>query len=131
MPKRTLSPLSKRERQIMDAIYQLGEGTVATVLGRIDDAPSYDSVRVTLSILERKGHLTHTTEGRHYVYRPTVPRDKALRRAVRQLTKTFFSGSQSQAVLALLDESSEQLTSDDLDEIAAWVDAKRTAGEKE
>jgi len=112
----------------MDAVYALGEATVADVVDRMDDAPSYDSARVTLGILAKKGHLSHTTDGRRYVFRPTVSREKALERAVGNLSRTFFQGSPARAILALLDGSSRKLTGEDLDELAAWVEEQREEG---
>jgi predicted transcriptional regulator len=125
MRKQVPSRLSRRERQIMDAVYALGEATVAEVVEQMDDPPSYDSVRVTLGILVKKGHLNHTTAGRRYVFKPTVSREKAMDRAVGNLSRTFFQGSTTQAILALLDRSSHKLTDKDLDELAAWVEEQR------
>ena len=129
MVKQLPSRLSRRERQIMDAVYALGEATVADVVKQMDDPPSYDSVRVTLGFMVKKGHLSHTLDGRRYVFKPTVSREKALERAVGNLSRTFFQGSTKQAILALLDRSSRTLTDKDLDELAAWVKEQRDEGE--
>ncbi|HET7040109.1 MAG TPA: BlaI/MecI/CopY family transcriptional regulator, partial [Gemmatimonadales bacterium] len=87
------SALSRRERQIMDAIYQMGEATAQDVLDHLPDPPSYSAVRALLRILEDKGHLRHRSEGQRYVYLPTVSRDRARVSALRQLVRTFFDGS--------------------------------------
>ena len=71
--------LSRRERQIMRVLYRRGEATVREVCDAITDGPGYNSVRVTLSILERKGKITHREEGRRYVHRPLVEREVASR----------------------------------------------------
>jgi predicted transcriptional regulator len=118
-------PLSRRERQILDLVYRLGEASVADVVSRIDDAPSYDSIRVTLGILERKGYVKHRQEGLRYIYVPAVPADEARRSALKHLLGTFFSGSPSRAILTLLDESSGRLSEEELDEIAAWIEQAR------
>jgi predicted transcriptional regulator len=117
-----LSSLSRRERQIVEAIYVLGEATVADVVRRVGEPEAHDSVRVTLANLERKGVLKHRAEGNRNVYRPAVSRDKATRSAVRDLLNTFFAGSSSRAILAMLDLSRESLTQEELDEIAARLD---------
>jgi predicted transcriptional regulator len=117
------SQLSRREREIMNIVYRLGEASVADVLGRMDDDPGYDSVRVTLGILEKKGHLKHRQEGRRYVYSPTVPHAKASRSAVRNLIHTFFRGSPSRAILTLLGMS--RLSREELDEIARAIEEER------
>ena len=95
--------LSRRERQIMDVVWQRGQATVAEVLEGISDPPSYSAIRALLAILEKKGHLSHAEEGPRYVYRPTAPRQEARNSALRRLVETFFNNSVDQAVMALLD----------------------------
>jgi predicted transcriptional regulator len=109
----------------MNALYELDEGGASEVARRLNDEDSYDSIRVTLGILEKKGHLMHRTEGRRNVYRPTVPRERATKTALRSVTRTFFGGSPSKAILTMLDMSSHRLTREDLDEIAAWIDNEK------
>ncbi len=125
MKGRALSQLSRRERQIMNIIYGLGHASVADVVERMDDAPSYDSVRITLGILVRKRYLTHKMVGRRYVYRPTIPRRRASRSAVRNLVQTFFGGSSSRAILTLLDESAGSLSNEELAEIEHWLEVQK------
>src|SRR5262245_25352437 len=90
--------LSRRERQIMEVIYRLGEATAAEVLRGLTDPPGYSAVRALLRILEEKGHLTHVARGPRYVYRPTVARDKARRSALQRVVDTFFEGSTEQVI---------------------------------
>ena len=125
MKKPADSQLSRRERQIMNIVYQLGEASVADVEHRMKDGPGYDSIRVTLGILTRKGFVKHRREQRRYIYSPTVPRTEASRTAMRNLLRTFFAGSAPRAVLAMLDMSSSKLTKKDLDKIAAWVEKEK------
>ena len=82
--------LSRRERQIMAAIYRLGEARVADVRKEIADAPSYSALRALIRILEDKGCLAHRQVGASYVYRATLPKRQASRRALRNLVGTFF-----------------------------------------
>jgi predicted transcriptional regulator len=118
MTRTTLqSALSRRERQIMDVVYRLGEANAAEVARALEDQPAYNSVRVTLGILEKKGYLTHRQDGPRYVYRPTIATDKARRSAMRHVLQTFFRGSPSAAILSLLDGSA-RLSQQELDEIA-------------
>jgi predicted transcriptional regulator len=119
--------LSRREREMMDILYQLGEAGASEVAAKMRENPGYDSVRVTLGILEKKGHLTHRKDGRRHVYSPTVPHKKATKSALRNLLNTFFRGSPSKAVLSLLDMSSKRLSRDELDEIAEWIEQERQA----
>lgn len=115
--------LSRLERSIVDALYRLGEGAVADVLRVMPGEPPYDSVRVTLGILDKKGYVTHRREGPRYVYRPVVPAERARGQAARHLTRTYFGGKPSRAILALLDLSSGDISREELDQIAARIES--------
>jgi BlaI family penicillinase repressor len=121
--------LSRREREIMKVLYRHGEATVREVADRLADGPGYNTIRVTLGILERKGRITHREDGRRYVYRPVVDPERASRGAVRDVLKTFFAKRPSEAILAMLDEASTQLSADELDEIEEWIRRNRDAVE--
>ncbi|MDX1555538.1 MAG: BlaI/MecI/CopY family transcriptional regulator [Xanthomonadales bacterium] len=109
--------LSRRETQIMDAIYRLGSGGVQEVLAEMTDPPGYNSVRVILGILEEKGYLTHKKRGKRYIYYPRQSASSAGRKATRQLLRTFFPDSTPSAVATLLDVSEKNLSDDDLAEL--------------
>ena len=102
--------LSRRERQILDILYQKGRATAAEVQADLPEPPSYSAVRALLRILEDKGHVRHEQDGPRYVYLPTVARDNAKRSALRHILQTFFDGSAEQAISALLDEPSTRLS---------------------
>jgi len=125
---RPRTQLSRRERQIMDVIYRRGRATAADVHAGLPDAPSYSAVRALLSVLENKGHVRHEQDGPRYVYLPTVPREKARQSALRQLVTTFFDGSAEQAVAALLDLSSTDLSPDELARLARLIAQARKEG---
>ena len=97
-------PLSRRERQIMDLAYQLGEVAVSDVHERMADPPSYSAVRALMGTLVEKGHLSHRQAGRRYVYAPTVAADDASASALKRLVETFFGGSPARAAMALVAE---------------------------
>ena len=120
--------LSRRERQIMEILYQHGKASAAEVREAMPDAPGYSAVRAMLRILEEKGHVKHQAEGLKYVYVPTVARDKAKRTAVKHLMETFFNGSPENVVAALLDVSSTKLSPDELDRMAQLIDNARKEG---
>src|SRR5207237_2017775 len=113
MPKDANTPLSRREREIMDVIYRAGRASAAEVLDQLTDPPSYSAVRALLRVLEDKGHLRHEEDGPRYVFLPTVPRERARQSALRQILHTFFDGSTEQAVAALLDLSFTKLSDDE------------------
>jgi BlaI family transcriptional regulator, penicillinase repressor len=100
--------LSRRERQFMDILFELGHGTGAEVRQRLPDSPSYSSVRTILRILERKGHVRHLQEGMRYVYVPVAEREAALRAAIQKLVNTWFKGSVAAAATTLLDLAAEE-----------------------
>jgi BlaI family penicillinase repressor len=120
--------LSRRERQIMDILYQRGKASASEVREAMEDAPSYSAVRAMLRVLEEKGHVRHQEEGLKYVYVPVVAREKAKRSAVKHLLETFFAGSPEQIVAALLDVSSSRLTREELDRMADLIEKAKREG---
>jgi len=123
--------LSRRERQIMDILYQRGRATASEILEAMADPPTYSAVRAKLRVLEDKGHVRHEEEALRYVYLPTVARDSARRSAMRHLLSTFFDDSVEQAVAALLDVSSANLAPADLDRISRLIEEARQESKKE
>ena len=128
MPRPDAADLSRRERQIMSIVYQLNRATAAEVMAELEEPPSYSAVRSHLRILEEKGHLRHEQDGPRYIYVPTLPRDRARLGALRQVLHTFFDGSASQAVAALLDSADRPVASQELDQLARVVDQARKEG---
>ena len=121
-----MAGLSRRERQIMEILYQHGKASASDVRELMEGAPGYSAVRAMLRVLEEKGHVKHEAEGLKYVYLPTVGREKAKRSAVKHVLDTFFNGSPEQIVAALLDVSSTRLTRGELDRMAEMIEkAKR------
>jgi predicted transcriptional regulator len=120
--------LSRRERQILDILYERGQASAAEVQAGLPEPPSYSAVRALLRILEEKGHVRHQQDGPRYVYLPTLARDNAKRSALRHVLKTFFDGSAEQAISALLDESSSRLSPAELDRLARLIDSARKSG---
>jgi len=125
--QRTLH-LSRRERQILDILYQQGRATAAEVRASLPNPPGYSAVRAMLRVLEQKGHVRHQEQGLRYVFVPTVPRDAARRSALRHLLDTFFHGSAEQAVAALLDVSDSKLTDEELDRLQQLIERARKEG---
>jgi predicted transcriptional regulator len=120
--------LSRRERQIMDVVYRLGDATVADVLRELADPPGYSAVRAFLRILEEKGHLRHKEAGPRYVYSPRVPREKARRSALRGLLHNFFDDSRETLVAALLDDEASRLSPQELENLAGLIERARKEG---
>lgn len=120
--------LSRRERQIMDVIYEMKEASVSQVLERIPDPPGYSAVRALLRVLERKGHLSHVQDGPRYMFRPLVAKDKARRNALSHLLRTFFEDSPESVVAALLDISEDNLSEDDYRRLTELIEKARQEG---
>jgi predicted transcriptional regulator len=121
-----LDGLSRRERQIMDFLFQSGKASVGEVLDGIPNPPGYSAVRATLRTLEQKGRVVHEEDGRAYIYKPTVRREAARRSALTHVLKTFFDNSAEQAVAALLELKGPKLTEAELERVARLVnDAKK------
>ena len=130
MPKKRDTPeLARRERQIMDVIFQLGEATVGDVLERLPDPPSYSSVRTIIRKIESKGLLTHRQDGKRYVYRAKQSRETASRTALQKLMDVFFSGSAPDTVAAIMDVSAKTLDPEDLDRISKIIEQALKEGQ--
>jgi BlaI family penicillinase repressor len=128
MAKAPLTHLSRRERQIMDLLFQKGRATAAEVQRDLPDPPSYSAVRAMLRILEDKGHIRHEQDGQRYVYLPRHDRDKASHSALRHVVHTFFAGSAEQAVAALLDGGAAAISDEELARMARMIARARKEG---
>ena len=120
--------LSRRERQIMDIVYEMKEASAQQILERLPAPPSYSAVRALLRVLEQKGHLVHRQDGPRYVYVPRLPKDKARRSALAHLKQTFFDGSTTDVVAALLDLSEADLSDQDYARLTELIDKARKEG---
>ena len=119
MAKPARDPLPQREREIMNALFALGNrGTAEEIRARLAEPPSGSSVRVMLARLEKKGYLRHAEDGVRYVYSATESADKARKTALQRYLQTFFQGSLSAMVVSLVRQGSwtdmelEQLASE-------------------
>jgi predicted transcriptional regulator len=120
--------LSRRERQIMDAIYVVGSATAVDVVDALPDNLSNSTVRTLLRILVEKGHLKQKHDGRRYVYRPKRSRPKAAQGALRRVVETFFNGSVEQAVEGLLRSPDAELSGEQLDRLRQMIEEARKEG---
>jgi predicted transcriptional regulator len=121
--------LSRRERQIMDAVYARGEATVTQVVVAMADPPSRTAVRTLMRILEQKGHLKHSKAGREFIYQPTRPRGRAGRSALRRVVEVFFGGSIERAVAAHMADPGARLSPEELERLADLVRQARKKGD--
>ena|SRR5580692_7920691 len=122
---RTVHQLGARERQILEVIFRLQEASVADVRALLPDPPSYSSVRTMVRLLEKKGYLQHRAQGAKYLYRPTQSRQSASKSALRHMLDTFFQGSPSDALAAILNVTSDTVTEQDLARMKKMIEHAR------
>ena len=119
--------LTRREREIMNAVFALGNRASAEAIrARLHDAPTDSSVRVMLARLEKKGVLKHQQDGLRYLYSATTSEAVAKRTALQQLVHTFFGGSLANMMTALVSDGS--WSDDDLATLRAEIDRVRKDG---
>ena len=128
MKKQSPNQLSRRERQVMDLIYELGDATAADIQEQLPDAPGNSAVRYILRMLEENGLITHKRLGHRFVYRSTEPRGVAQESALQHVLRTFFDGSTERAVSAMLEMQSSRLTTSELERIEAIVNEMKEEG---
>ncbi|MCY2964618.1 MAG: BlaI/MecI/CopY family transcriptional regulator [Planctomycetota bacterium] len=126
--KKDPSQLGRREREILDIVFRLGEASVGSVLEQMADPPAYDSVRTMLRLLERKGFVTHRQDGTKYLYKPTQSLNSASRSALSHLMATFFQNSLADTMAAALDLKSDDLSDDELSKLQGLINKARREG---
>jgi BlaI family penicillinase repressor len=121
--------LTRREREIMDAVFALGNRAPADeIRARLTNPPSDSAVRVMLARLEKKGYLKHQYDGPRYIYSATISPAIAKRTALQQCVQTFFGGSLRQMMTALVAEAS--WTDEELDALRNDIDRVRRERKK-
>ena len=123
-----LPPLSRREREVMDVLYELGAGTAVQIRERLADPPTDSAVRSILRILVSKRHLERKPDGARYVYSPAMPVLRARRSAMHRVLRTFFGGSVEGAVSMLLELGEGDLTPDERERIRKMIDEAEEGG---
>lgn len=126
--KKDSSQLGRREREILEIVFRLGEASVSSVTEQMADPPAYDSVRTMLRLLERKGFVKHRREGTKYVYRPTQSKSSVSRSALSHLMATFFEDSVAHTMAAALDLKSDDLSDQELARLQTLIDKARREG---
>jgi BlaI family transcriptional regulator, penicillinase repressor len=120
--------LSRRERQIMDILHAKGRATAGEILAALPNPPGYSAVRALLSILEKKRHVKHRLKGVRYVYIPCVPTETARQSALERVVSTFFQGSVTMAVAALLEKPDTELGDAELNKLQELIEKARKEG---
>ena len=120
--------LSRREREIMDALHRLGRAGVHEVMRELSGSPAYSTVRAQLRVLEEKGHIRHAEEQLRYVYFPSSSRRVVRKSALKHLLQTFFDGSPAKVVEALVQDERRTLSDEELEQMAQLIERARREG---
>jgi len=120
--------LSRRERQILDALYRLGKASAADIREALPDPPTYTAVRTHLAILQERGHVKFESDGTRYIYEPVVPRDEMAKSVIEGVVQTFFGGSIERVVSTLIDSEESAVTAEQLDRLAQIIEEARKEG---
>ena len=120
MARKQSATLTEAELPIMEILWQKGSAVVTDVVEALPNSPvAYNTVLTTLRILERKGYVRHTKEGRAFVYHPVVERGEASRKAVRNVIKRFFNDSPELLILNVLED--EQMDEKELERLKKLI----------
>lgn len=122
MPRKQSETLTEAELRIMNVLWLKDFGTVQLILDSLVEKPAlaYNSVLTTIRVLERKGYVRHSKDGRAHVYAPLVGRDEASRSEIRHLVGRFFKNSHEQLVLNILEDQGMSTT--ELDRLREMLD---------
>ncbi|WP_420633793.1 BlaI/MecI/CopY family transcriptional regulator [Candidatus Palauibacter sp.] len=123
-----LPSLSRREREVMDLVYELENATAAEIQESMADPPTYSAVRSILRNLVEKGHLVSEPDGPRYLYSPTMPALRARRSAMRHVLRTFFGDSVEGAVATLLELREGNLSSEEHARLKAMIEKAAEEG---
>lgn len=122
-----LTNLSRREREIMEIVFSLGETTLTEILERVDNPPTRPALRSIIGILESKGKLIQGKKRvREFTFRPVESRKRVGKAALTRVLDTFFSGSLGDAVATHLNDPRAKYSDEELAELAALIESKRT-----
>ena len=113
---------ARRERRILEILYERGEGSAAEVQEVLDDGSSYSAVRGMLRVMEEKGLVEHRSEGAKFIYKPLRSKQSAAREALQGLMKTFFEGKVEDVVTTLLTDSERSMSKEELQRLAELIE---------
>lgn len=116
--------LSRRERQVMEIVYKNSSASVEEIQAAMPQPASYSGVRVIVNVLERKGHLKHTRQGKKYVYSSATPRTRAIKDALKHLLSTYFGDSLPKAIAAMVQLRAKDLSDEDLRQLIRAIEQK-------
>jgi predicted transcriptional regulator len=120
--------LSRRERQILEALYRLGKASAADIREALSHPPTYTAVRTHLTLLQDKGLVKHQSDGTRYIYEPVVPREEMAKSVIEGVLQTFFENSVERIVATLIDREEAPISPEQLDRLAQIIEQARKEG---
>jgi predicted transcriptional regulator len=94
MKEKKVTRLTKAEEQVMQILWDLGEGVVKDLMEHFDEpVPAYTTVATVLRVLEKKGFVSFRKIGNTYLYSPKVSKVEYTRFQVSSLLTNYFNGS--------------------------------------
>ena len=123
-----LLQLSRRERQIMDALYGLGRATAAEIHAAVPNPPSYTAIRTHLTVLEEKNHVRHESDGTRFIYTPVISREKMGEEAIEGVMRTFFNNSVDLVITALMKRKQSRLSPEQITKLEKMIEDARKEG---
>ena len=123
------SDLSRRERQILEVLYRLGDATASQIQAEIPDELANATIRTQLRILEEKGAVTHRRDGKRFVYRPAQSHRSAAETALRKLLEVFFGGSVEEALSTHLADPNTRLSPEEIRRLRRLLDQHQKRGD--
>jgi len=129
MPRKRTPTLTEAELRFMEILWAEGEATVTQVIAAMPtrNRPAYNTVLTTLRILEQKGYLAHSKQGRAFIYRPLVSCEQAQRQAMQHVKRSFFGNSPSLLLRSIL--ADEELSAQELEELKLMIDSPESGPE--
>jgi BlaI family transcriptional regulator, penicillinase repressor len=97
--------LGDLEREVMQLVWANRTLTAETVREKLARRLKESTVRTVLRRLEEKGYVTHTVDGRTYVYQATHPRGKVAAKAVQRIVDSFCNGSVEEVLVGMVDSA--------------------------
>ncbi len=111
-----------RELDIMAVLWERGPSTVAEVRMRLSDELAHNTVLTVLTVLEGKGYVAHTEEGKAHRFRARVKREDAGATAASRIVEKMFGGSTERLLTHLVTERS--VTAAELRRLRKLLDEK-------
>ena len=128
MGKEKIIQLTRREEEIMDIIFRLGEASVADIMERLTDSPTSGAVRRLLNILYAKGAVDYRHDAARKVYRSRIKRDAAGEKALKHVVETFFAGSAAHTMASLFNNSNLDLSPEEKQMLTNLIEKAKEKG---